>query len=161
MRYPIVAIFALLCCTPDTWSQNLLRDSGFEESAAGGSGSWRRSGQSAVVTDPNAAHRGRCCAKACFDDAVAQQIAIDGGAAYRVSGWIRRVQTGGDEVPKIKIYFLDAGGGRADVQAVEFQDVSASEWHAWRSVVQAPPGREAQCGRCRPGRRSPRNHRGK
>jgi hypothetical protein len=99
---------------------------------------WSFSGRSEVIEDPGIAQSGRRCARARFDDGVAQSTTIEGGAAYRISGWIRRVDRGGTEVPKIKVYFLDADGNRADVQAAPFENVKADRWRRWETVVQAP-----------------------
>ena len=120
------------------WAQNLLQDPGFEELADGAPAIWRFSGGSGLVTDADVAHSGQRCAKARFDDGVSQQLSIKGGSAYRISGWIRRVDPSGTEVPKIKVYFLDAKGGRADVQAAQFEGVTAAQWHAWQTVFQSP-----------------------
>lgn len=138
MQRVIVVVCGLLICTASAWSQNLLRSPGFEDSEDKTAKDWISFGGSAVVEDSETAHSGRRCAKARFDDGMAQRIATEGGAAYRITGWIRRVQPGGAETPKIKVYFLDADGNRADVQAAEFQKVTADRWQRWETVVQAP-----------------------
>lgn len=138
MRWVIMVVCGLLMLTTSAWSQNLLRSPGFEDVEAKTAKGWTSFGRSEVVDDPSIAHSGRRCAKARFDDGMAQRFATEGGAAYRITGWIRRVQTGGTETPKIKVYFLDADGNRADVQAAEFQKVTAEEWQRWETVVQAP-----------------------
>ena len=138
MQRMILVLSGLLMCTASAWAQNQLSNPGFEELAGETAKGWTSFGRSEVIDDPNIAHSGRRCGKARFDDGMAQRIATDGGAAYKITGWIRRVQAGGTETPKIKIYFLDADGNRADVQAAEFKEVTADEWHQWETVVQAP-----------------------
>jgi hypothetical protein len=134
----IVIACGLVMCSATAWPQNLLRSPGFEDLDAGAPMGWSLSGGSEVIEDPDIAHTGEHCARARFDDGVGQKITIEGGAAYRISGWICRVQSGGTEVPKIKVYFLDADGNRADVQAAPFGDVAADRWRHWETVVQAP-----------------------
>jgi len=129
---------SLLLFAGSAWPQNMLPNSSFEGLDGGSAKAWRLGGKAELVGDPAVAHSGRYCARARFDDGVAQQITIKGGAAYRVSGWIRRVERGGKETPKIKVYFLDARGGRADVQAAAFRDVTAEQWLRWETVMQAP-----------------------
>jgi len=138
MQRVILVVCGLLMCTTSAWSQNLLRSPGFEEVEGKAAEGWTLFGRSEVVDNPSIAHSGRRCAKARFEDGMAQRFATGGGAAYRITGWIRRVQAGGTETPKIKVYFLDADGNRADVQAAEFQEVTADEWQRWETVVQAP-----------------------
>jgi len=125
-------------CAASVWAQNLLQSPGFEELSDGKPAGWTLSGGAETVADAAVAHSGQRCGKARFDDGVAQQVAIDGGSAYRISGWIRRAGPGGSEVPKIKVYFLDAQGGRADVQATLFDDVASEKWRPWETVFQAP-----------------------
>ncbi|MGC9319046.1 MAG: CARDB domain-containing protein [Armatimonadota bacterium] len=137
-----LAVIAMIGATA-TWAQdaarqNLLHSPGFEELDGEVPKGWTISGEAEFVTDPAVAHSGERCVRARFEDGAAQQIAIEGGAAYRITGWIRRVQPGGAEVPKIKVYFLDADGGRADVQAAPFEDITADEWTRWETVMQAP-----------------------
>ncbi|MEA3403374.1 MAG: hypothetical protein U9R79_19175 [Armatimonadota bacterium] len=141
MRFALMVLAALVAaaaCCQETQEQNLLQSPGFEDLDGETPTGWNISGEAEFVTDPAIAHSGQRCAKARFEDAAAQQIAIQGGAAYRVTGWIRRVKPGGAEVPKIKVYFLDADGERADVQAAPFEDVAADEWTRWETVMQAP-----------------------
>ncbi len=140
MQRMIMAACGLVICAATARSAELPRNPGFEELDGRAAKSWTFSGDSELVSDPDMAHSGKRCAKAGFDDAVAQSIAIDGGGAYQIGGWIRRVRSGGTEVPKIKVYFLDAEGKRADVQAAEFKGVTADRWHRWQTVVQAPLG---------------------
>ena len=128
----------LLMCAATVWPQNLLCNPGFEQLDVGAARDWRVGGKAGVATDGGVAHSGQRCVKARFDDGVSQQVRIKGGAAYRISGWIRRVEPGGSETPKIKVYFLDAKGGRADVQATAFRDVPADRWLRWETVMQAP-----------------------
>jgi len=119
-------------------SENLLRDPSFEEHGKAEDRVWTFSGESKWMEDTDLAHSGSHCVRARFDDGVSQQIPIRGGAAYRICGWIRRVQPNGSEIPKIKVYFLDARRGRADVQAAEIQGVDAQRWVRWETIVQAP-----------------------
>ena len=116
-----------------------IRNPGFEERDGKALRGWQLSGKAVAVNDPGVAHGGEWCVKARFDDGAAQSLSVQGGAAYRLTGWIRRVDPSGREIPKIKVYFLDAKGGRADVQAAVFDEVPADDWHRWDTVVQAPP----------------------
>ena len=134
----IMVACGLVACTATAWSQNVLQSPGFEELDGGTPKGWTFGGGSEVIEDPGIAHSGRRSAKARFDDAASQRLAIEGGGAYRITGWIRRVEPSGTETPKIKVYFLDADGGRADVQAAELEDVTADAWTRWQTVVQAP-----------------------
>jgi len=138
MQRVIMVMCGLLMCAASAWAQNQLSNSGFEDLDGETAKGWTSFGRSEVIDDPDIAHSGRRCAKARFDDGMGRRIASDGGAAYRITGWVRRVQAGGTETPKIKIYFLDANGNRADVQAAEFKEVTADRWHRWETVVQAP-----------------------
>ena len=140
MKAITIVACVLAICAPTASSAQLLQNPGFEELDGNASKVWTAGGGSEVVVDPDTAHSGRRYAKARFDDALAQSIAIDGGAAYRISGWIRRARAGGVEVPKIKVYFLDVDAHRADVQAAEFDGVEADRWLRWETVVQAPLG---------------------
>lgn len=142
MRQGITLAVLLVLCGAG-WAQdepapNLLRSPGFEELEGETPAGWSIGGEAQFVTDAETAHSGRRCAKARFEDAVAQEIAIEGGAPFRITGWIRRVTPGGSETPKIKVYFLDAEGERADVQAAPFADVTAQQWTRWETVLQAP-----------------------
>ena len=100
----IVVMGGLLICTGTAWAQNLVRSPGFEDLDGETPKRWISSGGSEMIAAANIAHSGRRCAKARFDDSMAQRIATEGGAAYRITGWIRRVQPGGAETPKIKVY---------------------------------------------------------
>ena len=140
MQRVLLAACGLVICGTTAWSAELPRNPGFEELDGEAAKSWLFSGDSELIVDPDTAHSGKQCAKARFDDAVAQSIAIDGGGAYRIGGWIRRALSGGTEVPKIKVYFLSADGKRADVQAAEFEDVEADQWRRWETIMQAPLG---------------------
>ena len=136
----ILAACGLVMCAATARSAQLPRNPGFEELDGEAAKSWTFSGGSELVLDPDTVHSGRRYAKARFEDAVAQSMAIEGGGAYRIRGWIRRAHSGGVEVPKIKVYFLGADGKRADVQAAEFEDVKADQWRPWETIVQAPLG---------------------
>lgn len=134
----IVLAWGLLACAATAWAQEGFQSPGFEDLDGGTPRGWTFGGGAEVIEDAGVAHSGRRCAKARFEDAASQRLAIEGGAAYRITGWIRRVEPGGTERPKIKVYFLDADGHRADVQACEFEDVTADGWRSWETVVQAP-----------------------
>ncbi len=131
-----LVLIALLTATASARPQEL-QNPGFEEVADGGPAAWALGGGAELITDAAIAHSGECCVMGRFDDGIAQRIAVQGGSAYRISGWIRRVDPAGIEVPKIKVYFLDPEGDRVDVQATEFPDVTG-EWSPWEAVVQAP-----------------------
>lgn len=132
----MLVALAILLSTRSPWAQDNASEivnPGFEAGAEG----WSVGGGAGVITDGAIAHIGQRCAKTRFGDAVTQRIKVHGGAAYRISGWIRRVDPDGTEVPKIKVYFSSAEGKEVDVQATEFPNVTG-EWSAWESVVQAP-----------------------
>lgn len=135
-----VATLAMLLLAPSLWAQDdggLIANPGFEVGTEGRAEAWGVSGGATIVTDAAIAHSGQRCAYTRFDDSVAQRIPIEGGAAYRISGWIKRVDPAGVEVPKIKVYFLDAEGKEVGVGATEFPNVTG-EWSRWESVMQAP-----------------------
>ena len=138
MQRLIIAALVLLAFTTAAGQDNLLLNPSFEALDGSVAKDWRLSGKAALVTALDIAHSGQRCVKARFEDGAAHQVTIKGGAAYRISGWIRRVERGGKETPKIKVYFLDAKGGRADVQAAAFRDVTAGRWLRWETVMQAP-----------------------
>jgi len=127
---------ALLVVATLAWPQEL-HNPGFEEVADGRPAGWALGGGAELLADAAIAHSGERCVKGRFDDGIAQRIAVQGGLAYRISGWIRRVDPAGIEVPKIKVYFLDPQGNEVDVQATEFQDVRR-QWSPWCAVMQAP-----------------------
>lgn len=131
---------AMLLCTPLLWAQDdagVILNPGFEAGTEGRAEGWSVGGGATIVTDGAIAHTGQRCAKTRFEDALTQRVKVHGGAAYRVSGWIRRVDPTGAEVPKIKVYFSTAEGKEVDVQTTEFPNVTG-EWSQWESVVQAP-----------------------
>ena len=138
MRALARTVCGLLVAGATSWAQNLLMDPGFEDAAQDAKAVWTFTAAAEVVAVPEAAHSGQRCLKARFEDGAAQRMPVEGGATYRIGGWIRRVLEGGTETPKIKVYFLDAKGGRADVQAAAFPDVPAGAWHPWQAVFQAP-----------------------
>lgn len=134
----LLMVLALVTAASVGWSQGL-QNPGFEEVADGRPVGWELGGGARLIVDPTIAHAGDCCVMGRFDDGIAQRIAIEGGSAYRITGWIRRVHPEGMEVPKIKVYFLDAAGNRVSVEATEFQEVTG-EWSQWETVMQAPAG---------------------
>ncbi|MBD3293521.1 MAG: hypothetical protein GF393_11395, partial [Armatimonadia bacterium] len=129
----LIAIATLTSCATSAQQAPLLTDTSFEEAGD----AWRVRGEAEILTDPAIAHSGERCAKTRFEDGISQRVAIDGGSAYRISGWIKRVDPEGAETPKIKVYFYDADGNEVDVQATEFPDASGA-WSQWEAIVQAP-----------------------
>jgi len=138
MRLALVAV-AIMALTGWAYAENLLTNPGFEDAEGNGRAvGWAFSGQAETVTDAAIAHSGERCAKGRFDDAVSQRIEVEPGSSYRITGWIRRVDPAGQEVPKIKVYFLGEDGREVEVQATEFHDVPANDWDAWESMMRAP-----------------------
>ncbi len=133
-RAALLVICAL--ATVSARSQEL-QNPGFEQVADGRPEGWALGGDARLITDAAIAHSGERCVMGRFDDGIAQRLPVQGGSAYRISGWIRRVDPAGVEVPKIKVYFLGPEGDRLDVQAAAFPDVTA-EWSPWEAVMQAP-----------------------
>ena len=134
-----LATVVLLLSDVPSPADNLLQNPGFERvDDTGQAVGWTRGQHAETITDAAVAHSGERCGKARFDDGLAQQLDIEPGAAYRITGWIRRVSPGGAEVPKIKVYFLTAQGKRASVTATQFQGVRADRWLQWESIVMAP-----------------------
>ena len=135
-RTPLALMAACALATTLAWPQEL-QNPGFEEVADGRPAGWTLGGGAELIPDPAIAHSGERCVMGRFDDGIAQRIAVQSGSAYRISGWIRRVDPAGIEVPKIKVYFLDPQDNEVDVQATEFHDVTG-EWSPWEAVMQAP-----------------------
>jgi len=135
-KKPLVLLLSLLCAL--SCPAQGLRNGGFEEVAGKRSASWAFAGKSEMVENAQLAHGGTRCIKARFDDGVTQSLPVERGAAYRLSGWIRRAEAGGKEVPKIKVYFKAADNRRLDVQAAVFQNVPHGRWLRWETVCQAP-----------------------
>jgi hypothetical protein len=134
----LMTLVALLVCGA-AFGQNLLLNPGFEDvDDAGKALHWNHGRGAETITDAARAHGGERFAKGRFDDGLSQQIEIEPGASYRITGWIRRVDAEGEEVPKIKAYFLTAEGERASVAATEFHDVTAGEWLQWESMMRSP-----------------------
>ncbi len=134
-----LASLVLLIVASGAFGQNLLQNPGFEDAAADGqAAAWVRGGDSDVIADETIARSGERCGRARFDDALAQQVAIEPGGSYLIAGWIRRAEAGGAEVPKIKVYFLTPDGQRASVAATEFPGVPADGWLRWESIMRAP-----------------------
>ncbi|MGD9496573.1 MAG: hypothetical protein AB7Y46_09705 [Armatimonadota bacterium] len=133
----VLTLIALLTAAACAWPQGLLTNCGFEEAEGARPAGWNLAGGAEWVADPAIAHSGQRCVKGRFDDGIGQRLAVEGGAAYRISGWIRRVDPAGTEVPKIKVYFLDPQGNEVDVQATEFPGVTG-DWSPWETVMQAP-----------------------
>ncbi len=122
------------------WAQDdagTIANPGFELGDENRAEAWGVGGGAAIVRDAAIAHSGQRCAMTRFEDSVAQRVKIDGAAAYRISGWIRRVDPAGIETPKIKVYFYDAEGKQVDVQAAECPG-AAADWSSWETVMQAP-----------------------
>ncbi|NUQ65393.1 MAG: hypothetical protein HUU20_23240 [Pirellulales bacterium] len=138
MRQLLIAACEMLLAVSAARADNLLVNPGFEELDGPRPRAWSIGAKAELVDKADVARSGRHCVKARFDDAVTQRAAIRGGDAYRIRGWIRRAEPGGAEVPKIKVYFLDAKGAAADVQAAEFKDVAADRWTQWEAIMQAP-----------------------
>lgn len=140
MRVVLALIVALALSVGASWGENLLRNPGFEEVDANGRAvGWTHGPQAETVTDATIAHSGQRCAKTNFDNGLAQRFPVEGGATYRITGWIRRIDPNGVEVPKIKVYFIPAEGGETGATATEFS-VPAEGWVPWESIVRTPVG---------------------
>jgi len=132
-----LAIAAWSCCS--ALAQNLLTNPSFEDlDAAGAAVGWTPNGGATLVAEPGAAREGARAARVRFEDRFGQGVGIEGGETYRIRGHVRRVEPGGTEAPKIKVYFLDARGQRVDVQAAEFRDVTADGYAAFEAVMRGP-----------------------
>lgn len=129
----------LVLCSVSLTAENLLTNPSLEEVGEDGIAvGWQKSGSASLVTGEELARTGERAAKVRFDDRYVQSLKVEGEASYRITGYVRRAQPGGTDVPKIKVYFLDAAGQRADVQATEFEDVAADEYLRFDTVVRAP-----------------------
>ncbi|MBM3473195.1 MAG: hypothetical protein FJX75_08015 [Armatimonadetes bacterium] len=136
-RLCVLAVVVWPC--HDVFPQNLLDNPSFEEiDAAGAAVGWTPNGGATLVAEEGVARKGAHAVKVRFDDRFAQARPVEGGETYRFRGFVRRVEPGGDEVPKIKVYFLDAQGQRVDVQASEFPGVTADTYLAFEAVMRAP-----------------------
>ncbi|MBM3500608.1 MAG: hypothetical protein FJX74_18280, partial [Armatimonadetes bacterium] len=135
----ILCVISLAVISPCALPQNLLDNPSFEQlDAAGAAVGWTPNGGATLVAEEGVARKGAHAAKVRFDDRFQQMRPIAGGETYRFRGFVRRVQPGGAEAPKIKVYFLDAQGQRVDVQAAEFRDVTAESYAPFETVMRAP-----------------------
>ena len=125
----------LLALASPICAQNLLQNPGFEDLDAGGKPvGWIRARDASGVADAD----GNLVARVTFDDRVSQTLEVEGGSSYRITGLVRRELAGGAEVPKIKVYFLDADGGRVDVGATAFEGVTSEEYLEWQAIFRVP-----------------------
>jgi hypothetical protein len=119
-RAPLTLILIAALSATLTWAQDdpgIAVNPSFEEGPENRAEGWGVGSGAEIVRDPAATHTGERGAKTRFNDPVAQRLAIEGGSAYEISGWIKRVDPAGVETPKIKVYFYDGDGNEVDVQA--------------------------------------------
>jgi len=126
-------------CSTSVRPENLLINPSFEEVGDDGvAAGWQTTGKAALVTEQELARSGERAVRVRFDDRYMQRAEVEGGGACRVTGYVRRVEPGGTDVPKIKVYFLDVDGQQTDVQATEFEDVLADGYVRFDTIMRVP-----------------------
>lgn len=133
----VLTLFAATTFAQDT--ANLLQNGGFEILDAGKPASWRLAGRGAVVQDPARAHTGEAYARVRFDDRASQRVACDPYTRYRVTGWCRAENPQTGELPRIKVYFIDASGKEIMVGGGTLPH-QTDQWQHFTVPLRSPAG---------------------
>ena len=141
-RHALLALLAGLWRTPlaePAEPENLLVNPSFEQGAGNQVEGWVRSGNATHSLDAKQARSGRGAARVRFTDRYCQRLPVRPGHHYVLTGHVRRIDPKGKDIPKVKIYFLDADGKRAGVVASEFKRV-ATAYTSFRYAFVPRPG---------------------
>ncbi len=118
---------------------NLLANSDFEQlNAEGKSVAWTFAGQGSLVADERLAHSGKHLARVRFEDRASQKLDCEPGAYYVIEGWVRAENAATKELPRVKVYFLNAEGGRALVTGGTMEKPGINNWEHFSIPVRSP-----------------------
>ena len=103
---------------------NLVVNPGFEVVREGKPEGWRGGGKASHSLDAAKARTGKGAVRVRFADRFGQGVPAQPNRYYILTGYVRREDPKGSEIPKVKIYFIDKGGKRRGGVAKEFGDVA-------------------------------------
>lgn len=141
-RHALLALLAGLCLTrlaEPAEPENLLVNPSFEQGTGDQVEGWTRIGKATHLLDPKHARSGRGAVRVRFSDRYAQRLPAQPGHQYVLTGHVRRIDPKGNDIPKVKIYFLGATAKSAGVVANEFRKVSTT-YTPFRYTFVPPPG---------------------